>query len=370
MPKNRKLKTGFTTGTAAAAAAKGALAHICNGKSLSGVNIDFLSEGSIFIPLHTCVLENRSKAVCTVIKDAGDDPDITHKAEIGARVCVYEKNENKNRHNIYIKGGQGVGIVTKPGLEVAKGGPAINSGPRKMIKAAVQDVLKEYNCDLSVDIEIFVPEGEKLAEKTLNKRLGISGGISILGTTGIVRPMSHEAYTATIKAAISVAVAMGQKHVVFTTGRRSEKHAQSYLTHLCEEAFIQIGDFYKMSVEEAADKGIEIITLAVFFGKALKQAQGIEHTHAAKSTLTLNRLSQRVFDITKDKKLAQKVLHANTARHAFDIVCEACSNIIPYVGGLMIASAKKFAQRDVHIQTLIFDYSGGLIFDSDNQQEM
>lgn len=369
MPKDKKLRTGFTTGTAAAAAVKGALIHILKGKALSSVRIDFLSQGSILIPLYSCMLENTSNAVCTVIKDAGDDPDITHKAEIGARVTVDDKHENKKNNTIYITGGTGVGIVTKPGLEVAKGRPAINSGPYNMINAAVKDVLKEYNRYLSVHVEIFVPKGRQLAQKTLNKRLGILGGISILGTTGIVKPMSHDAYTATIKAAISVAVATGQKQVVLTTGRRSEKHAQSYLTHLPEEAFVQIGDFFKMSLEEAAYKGIEIITLAVFFGKALKQAQGIPHTHAAKSTLTLNQLSQWVLEITKDQALSQKIMSANTARHAFDFI-GTCSQVISHVGFLMIASAKTFAGRHIHIQSLIFDYNGKIIFDSDKQQEL
>jgi cobalt-precorrin-5B (C1)-methyltransferase len=370
MPQKKKLKTGFTTGTAAAAAAKGALSMLLNKKALSRVKIDFLSEGSILIPLHTCVREHASAAVCTVIKDAGDDPDITHKAVIGARVTVDHNPETQKHGEIRITGGIGVGIVTKPGLEVAKGQPAINSGPRKMITAAVKDVLKEYNCDLSVNVEVFVPEGEKLAKKTLNKRLGILGGISILGTTGIVKPMSHEAYTATIQSAISVAVAMGQKQVVLTTGRRSEKHAQSYLVDLPEEAFIQIGDFFKMSLEEAANKGIEIITLAVFFGKALKQAQGVEHTHASKSTLTLNKLSEWALKITKNDALSQKILSANTARHAFDFINGIYPEIIEHVGRLMIVSAKAFAGSRAHIQSIIFDYNGRLIFDSDTQQEM
>jgi cobalt-precorrin-5B (C1)-methyltransferase len=163
---------------------------------------------------------------------------------------------------------------------------------------------------------------------------------------------------------------MGQKQVVLTTGRRSEKHAQSYLVDLPEEAFIQIGDFFKMSLEEAANKGIEIITLAVFFGKALKQAQQIAHTHASKSTLTLNKLSEWALKITKNDALSQKILSANTARHAFDFINGIYPEIIEHVGRLMIVSAKAFAGSRIHVQSMIFDYNGRLIFDSDTQQEM
>ena len=191
--------------------------------------------------------------------------------------------------------------------------------------------------------EIFVPRGKKLAEKTLNARLGILGGISILGTTGIVRPMSHEAFIATIKSALSVARASGLSRVVLTTGRRSERFSQAHWRRIPPEAFIQIGDFFKLSLAAAAKKGFSHITLAVFFGKALKMAQGVPHTHAAKSSLVLSQLSGWAWEVTKDSGLSEKISAANTARHAFDIIRENHPEVISHVGQQIVKSAKSFA---------------------------
>jgi cobalt-precorrin-5B (C1)-methyltransferase len=364
----KKLRTGFTTGTAAAAATKGALQMILEGKRSSRVRIRLLTGDNIYIPTHRCRLEKDGNAICTVIKDAGDDPDVTHKAEIGARVSFQVSSDShagSKTPNIVINGGEGVGRVTKPGLEVPPGRPAINPGPVKMITQAIHDVLENHSLNGTVETEIFVPEGKKIAEKTLNARLGILGGISILGTTGIVRPMSHDAFIATITSALSVARASGVKEVVLTTGRRSERFAQLLWPKLAEEAFVQIGDFFKMSLEAGAAKGFKQITLAVFFGKALKMAQGVPHTHAAKASLTLDRLADWALNITGNRKLAQHILAANTARHAFDIIGQDYPGVISHVGKQIVKSAQRFAGKDIIIQSIIFDYTGNVVFDSD-----
>jgi cobalt-precorrin-5B (C1)-methyltransferase len=365
--KRKKLRTGFTTGTAAAAAVKGALCLLFEGKVPFEVQIELLTGDHINIPLHTCESEGEKTAKCTVIKDAGDDPDITHQAEIGARVMLLSKeDDNGNKGSLKISGGKGVGKVTKPGLEISPGEPAINPGPRKMITQAAREVFKKHNKNMPVQVEIFVPEGESLAKKTLNERLGILGGISILGTTGIVSPMSHDAYIATIRSSLSVAHAAGLERVIFTTGRRSERFSQALWNQLPEEAFIQIGDFFQMSLDAASKMGFGIITLAVFFGKAVKMAQGVPHTHAAKSSLTMHKLSDWAFEITKNSDFAEKILSANTARHAFDFILREYPAVISHVGNRMVKSAKVFAGQNVHIRGVIFDYSGNVIFDSEN----
>ncbi|CAN2040492.1 Cobalt-precorrin-5B C(1)-methyltransferase [Candidatus Magnetomoraceae bacterium gMMP-15] len=356
----QKLKSGFTTGTAAAAAAKGALFLLLGKKAPLSVKIEFLSGGFVDIALESCFFEKDELTVCTVKKDAGDDPDVTNKAIIGARVMILD---NQNQGKLIITGGQGVGIVTKPGLEISPGQPAINQGPLKMITCAVEDVLNEYQINMPVHVEIFVPEGEKLAKRTLNSRLGILGGISILGTTGIVRPMSHEAYTASIEAALSVAKAVKLDRVVLTTGRRTEKHSQALWDDLPEEAFIQIGDFFKFSMEAASKKNFKSIYLAVFFGKAVKMAQGVPHTHAAKSSLTLHKLSDWSYEVTKDRKFSEEIMAANTARHAFDIIIKEYPEIISHVGKRMTRAAREFASPEVSIHGNIFDYNGNLIFE-------
>lgn len=364
-----KLRTGFTTGTAAAAATKGALIMILENKAPSSVPIKLLTGDTLDIAIHSCVLDRQGEATCTVIKDAGDDPDVTHKAEIGASVKLIDTDsgfsaKHRQQDMVRITGGKGVGRVTKPGLEVPPGEPAINPGPRKMITQAINEIIDKHNVKGPVHVEVFVPAGEKLAEKTLNARLGILGGISILGTTGIVRPMSHDAFIATIQSALSVARASGLDHVIFTTGRRSERFAQAYWSQLPEEAFIQIGDFFKMALESASEKGFKHLTLAVFFGKATKMAQGIPHTHAAKARLTLNKLYEWCLELTRDEKLAQRIQTANTARHAFDIICESHPEIISLVGRKIVRAAQVFAAKTVAIDSVIFNYNGGAVYDS------
>ena len=367
----KKLRSGFTTGTAAAAATKGALCMILAGKRPSSVRIRLLTGADITIAIHSCSLQKSGQAICSVIKDAGDDPDVTHKAEIGAKVTLFnlqKQFETNKKTEIVIQGGEGVGRVTKPGLEVEPGQPAINPGPRKMIVQAVEGVMQEQRVVATVRIEIFVPQGRKLAEKTLNARLGILDGISILGTTGIVRPMSHDAFIATIESALSVARACGLNRVVLTTGRRSERFAQSYWQRIAPEAFIQIGDFFKLSLESAAKRGFSHLILAVFFGKALKMAQGVPHTHAAKSSLTLEKLSEWTLETSKNSELSQKISNANTARHAFFILQEHYPQVISHVGKRIVASAKRFAGEKTKIQSIIFSYDGEVVFDSGNQR--
>jgi cobalt-precorrin-5B (C1)-methyltransferase len=241
---------------------------------------------------------------------------VTNRAIIGARVVLLDQDYDLT---VEILGGEGVGRVTKPGLEVPPGEPAINPGPRRMIGNSVKHVLKKNRQNHAVRVEIFVPDGERLAEKTLNGRLGILGGISILGTTGVVRPMSHEAYTATIFSALSVARASGVKELVLSTGRRSERCAQVFFADISPEGFIQIGDFFSESLKMVVEFGFNKVFMAVFFGKALKMAQGAECTHAAKTRLSLHSLAAWGLEDGCGQEFAGKLATANTAREAFRI---------------------------------------------------
>ena len=394
MTHNKKLKGGFTTGACAAAATRAALHCLIFDEFLDVVNIPSLTHEPIFVPVHRLKILSENRAECLVIKDAGDDPDVTHEAKIGARVewClagqVKKTGVTLQDIDIEIRGGQGVGRVTKPGLEVPPGNPAINSGPVKMIRQAVHHVLEQFtNTCLSrkkdlkkasmaknkicarpfpekIIVEVFVPEGEMLAQKTLNARLGILGGISILGTTGIVKPMSHDAYIATIKSGISVAQAMGDDTLVFTTGRRSERFAMELFPHLREEAFIQTGDFFMASLEAAAASTTKRVIFTVFFGKAVKMAMGFPHTHAAKSELTLQRLARWAAEITGDKVLSEKIGASNTARHAFSYIHPGFPDLISHVGQMIIQSAEKFSHGNIKIDAVIFDFEGNRVFDS------
>jgi len=358
--KEKKLRTGFTTGAAAAASVKGALYLLLQGITKKTVRINFIGNGHTYIKIHKCVID-KDKAICSVIKDAGDDPDVTNKAEIGTYVEIAQGD------SLYITGGEGVGVATKAGLEIEIGEPAITSGPRQMIKTAVNEVIKELeHPPLSIKITIFVPEGKAIAKKTLNSRLGIIGGISILGTTGVVRPMSHEAYIATIKASLSIAKAHNEKTVFFTTGRRSEKYAQKIWSNHYEDAFVQIGDFFKSSLELASEMGFKSIVLVAFFGKALKMAYGIAHTHAAKSDMCLKQLSDWTNDLTNDQDMSFNILNANTARQAFFLIKDKYPQIISKVGIEMKKSGEKFIKSQAIIRSVIIDFDGNIVFDSHN----
>lgn len=361
--KKTRLRTGFTTGAAAAAAAKGALHLLLQGKAPDAVRVDFIGGGHKQITLCSCQIEKkRTQAVATVIKDAGDDPDVTNRAEIGARVTIDRNGEA----GVRILGGPGVGRVTKPGLEIPPGQPAITPGPRQMITTAIKQVLAETDTPpIAITVAVFIVDGERLAKKTLNARLGIVGGLSVLGTTGLVRPMSHEAYTATIASALSVARASGADRVFLTTGRRSERFAQQHWPEAPEEAFIQIGDFFKWSLEKAAAMEFGNIVLTVFFGKAVKMAHGVPHTHAVKADMSLTKLAQWTQETTGNQDLAEQVKSANTARQAFFMLCDDYPAVIARVGEEIVAAAKNFTRPGaINIQAVIFDFNGHIAFDS------
>ena len=363
-PKNkRKLKTGFTTGTAAAAAAKAALACLLTGGRPDRVRVRLLTGEMLSIPVESVRRTADKAAVARVVKDAGDDPDVTHRAVIGARVTLLDKGAG-DPDAVRIEGGPGVGRVTKPGLDVAPGEAAINPGPQRMIREAVADVRRSSGRRCPVSVQVFVPRGEQLARKTLNARLGILGGISILGTTGLVRPMSHEAYRATIRKALDVARAAGVRAPVLTTGRRSERFAQRLRPELPEEAFVQIGDYFAFSLAAAAHRGFDGVGLAVFFGKAVKMARGVPHTHAAKSRQSLAQLADWVRAETGDDRLAEAVRGANTARHAFDMLYPGHVAVIRRVGRQVVAAATRFSKDQLAVHCIMFGFDGQIIFDS------
>ena len=361
--RSTSLRSGFTTGTAAAAATQAAVRFLLGEERPGRVTVRLPDGDELEIPVHDGGMTGDGEAWATVVKDGGDDPDATHRAEIGAKV-TFSDSEARPTSDVTLLGGPGVGRATKPGLEVPPGEPAINPVPREMIRRAAQDALDAFGRIGAITVEIFVPNGEEIARRTLNHRLGIVGGISILGTTGRVRPMSHAAYIATIQSAFSVARATGLDRAVLTTGRRSERHAQSLWPDLSVEAFVQIGDFFQRSLQLAAEAGFEELRLVVFFGKALKMAEGVPHTHAAKSRLVLDRLARWTAQETGDASLAEAVARSNTAREAFFRLQPTAPALFRRVGEAMCASARRFAGEGPGIRCVILDFEGVPIYDS------
>jgi len=304
--KGKPLRSGYTTGACAAAAAQAATMALLKQEVVNQVQVE-LPSTQVSFEVSRCVFD-RSQASCSVIKDAGDDPDVTHGAEIRATVSW------SGEPGIDIRGGEGVGTVTKPGLEIPVGMAAINPVPRQMIEGSVKKVLGSKLDGKGIQVTISVPGGEKLARRTLNPRLGIVGGISILGTTGIVIPYSVNAYTACISQALDVAVACGCRQVVLTTGRRSEKFAQSELA-LADECFIQAGDFIGYSLGECAKRELAKVIVWGMTGKLSKLAAGHLYTNVSDSRVDIGFLAGVAAGCGVPDEMVKALRGAVTANH-------------------------------------------------------
>lgn len=277
-PTNTKtMKTGLTTGACAAACSKAAVISVLGQREVKRVDIDLPGGKKARMKIHSCKW-TKNGATATTIKNAGDDPDVTHGAVIGSTVRFNDTG------GINFLRGEGVGEVTLPGLGIGIGEPAINRTPRKMIAEIIRELFKRNGMDgVGADITVFVPDGEKLAKKTLNSRLGIKGGISIIGTTGIVRPFSSASYVASIIQAVAIAKENGAEKVVASSGGRSEKFLRRRFPELPEWAFIQYGNWIGRLLDAAERNGIQDLTLAMMIGKAVKLAGGDMDTHSGKN---------------------------------------------------------------------------------------
>jgi cobalt-precorrin-5B (C1)-methyltransferase len=270
-----------------------------------------------------------------VVKDAGDDPDVTHGARLTATVRW------RTEPGIELDGGVGVGIVTKPGLGLELGGPAINPVPRAMITQAINEVV-----DLTqrgIQVIISVPDGEKMARKTTNARLGIIGGISILGTTGIVRPFSTASWRASVEQAIAVLAAQGEDTVVLCTGGRTEKGAMKLLPQLPEVCFVEVGDFTGAALRRAVEHQLTRIIFVGMAGKLTKLAAGVLMTHYTRSKVSTDLLKDITLATGGDRDLAERVANANTARHAAELWDEA--GLLPAAGRELCARAARVLRR-------------------------
>lgn len=271
------LRDGFTTGTCATAAAKSGLMAIIHQKHTAAVKVHLPIDKILEIPIHHCEF-TESTANCSVIKDAGDDPDVTNGAEIG---CILKLTQEKE---IQFIAGEGVGTVTLKGLELAIGEPAINPVPRKMITSAIQKLLSDYDLECGVSVTVYVTDGKKIAKRTLNERVGIMNGLSILGTTGIVKPYSASSYIASIEQGIDVAIANKITELVINSGARSEKYLSHKFNHLPEYAFIHYGNWIGETLTKINQCPIEKVSIGIMLGKAVKLAGGITDTHSCVSS--------------------------------------------------------------------------------------
>ncbi|MFQ5954743.1 MAG: cobalt-precorrin-5B (C(1))-methyltransferase [Kiloniellales bacterium] len=280
----RQLKRGWTTGACAAAAARAAYEGLVTGRFPDPVTVRLPGgQRPGFALAETALTSGRASAA--VVKDAGDDPDVTHRAVVRVSVAPGQPGSG-----VGFRAGEGVGTVTRPGLAVPVGEPAINPGPRQMIREAIQDAAEALDADADVEVTIGVDGGEALARKTTNGRLGIVGGLSILGTTGIVIPYSCSSWIASIHQGIDVARATGQAHLVAATGSTSERAVQR-LYGLPDEALIDMGDFVGATLKYLRRHPVKRLTIAGGFAKLSKLAAGHKDLHSARSQVDVDRLA-------------------------------------------------------------------------------
>ncbi|MFQ5440873.1 MAG: cobalt-precorrin-5B (C(1))-methyltransferase [Nitrosopumilus sp.] len=350
-----KLRTGYTTGSSATAAAKAGLLSIINQKKTDSITIQLPKGDSIEILVHSCDF-NSDNARCSVIKDGGDDPDVTHGAEIIVELSFTEKiNE------IEIDGGEGVGIVTKPGLGLEINKPAINPTPKKMIIENLREIGEKILEKKGIRVVISVPKGKELGPKTDNPRIGIKNGISILGTSGIVIPFSTASYAASIRQNLDVAVAMGNDIVVLTTGGRSEDFAKK-IVDLPEHCFVQMGDFSGYTIQQCSRKNIKRAYVVGFIGKLAKMAAGVKQTHVKGSKVDMNFLASLAKKSNANETIIENIKKANTARHVSEIIQE--NNVEGFFDLIVNETYKhmrKHSEEKVPIDVILFDFDGNIL---------
>lgn len=315
------LKTGYTTGTCATGATKSALMTLLTGEINDIVRIGLPNGESITIAIESTHIDE-DRVSCTVIKDAGDDPDVTHLKEIVSTVCF-----NDSHRGVKFLRGKGVGVVTLPGLGLEIGEPAINKTPRNMIRREIHKVKRHYPDKMpnspdkiGIDVTISVPEGEKLARNTFNPRLGIEGGISIIGTSGIVKPFSKDAFVASIRKEMQVAKALGSERVVLNSGAKSEKYIKAQYPTLPSQSFIHFGNFVGESIQIASDLEFKNLTLGIMIGKAVKLADGHLDTHSKKVVMNKDFIINLAKKTNCNEKTLEAIKDIKLARQLWEIV--------------------------------------------------
>ncbi len=362
-PRNKRgARTGYTTGTNAAAAAKAATLALLTGRWPEQVTVTLpIGETTAMRPVEQRMGEGW--AFCCTVKDAGDDPDVTHGALICARACLTDEP------GIAIKGGPGVGVVTRPGLGLPVGEPAINPVPRRQIHQNVADAVSQVRPEglaflerRGIEVTISVPAGEELAKKTLNPRLGIVGGISILGTTGKVYPYSTSAWRASVVQAVEVAARNGLDHLVLTTGGRSERFAMRLFPHLPELAFVQMSVFTGAALKTCVREDVRRVTLVGMIGKLIKTAQGHMTTHVAGNQVDFAFLADLCRRAGAPSSLVGAVAAANTGRHVLEL-CQAAGVMAPVIRVVELAAdaCADFVARQggtMRLDVLLVDFDG------------
>ena len=350
LPEFFPLHSGLTTGTCATAAAVAATIRLTKGETPEEVPVILPNGETIQVP----VTYGDDYASC--FKEAGDDPDITNGIEVRAKViasdnrgqtrthlsCEEKEVRNSPRQSVAIYGGEGVGTITLPGFDYPPGSPAINKAPREMIKRNLETILSPLTSHLSpLRITISVPNGAEIAKRTFNPRLGIEGGISIIGVSGIVKPFSEEAFIDSIRKCMTIAQASGTDRVVINSGGKSERFVKALYPDLPRQAFVEYGNYIGETLKMAHELRFRNVTLGVMLGKAVKLAAGHLDTHSRKTTMDLDFIQQMlqesgitidISNITLARELWERIPPTQLEAFAHTVIrhcADYCNPLLP-----------------------------------------
>ena len=355
------MRTGYTTGSCAAAAAKAATLTLLTNQSVSEVTIHLPVGRDVTLAIHRCEWVGDDRVVCSVIKDGGDDPDVTH----GAEICV-TVSRNPESAGLRITRGPGVGLVTRPGTGIEVGEPAVTRVPRRMMAESVGEAAQSQGlpADAGFIAEVSVPDGEAIAEKTTNSRLGVLGGISILGSTGVVQPFSTAAWRASVHLAVDVAATNGLSHLVLSTGTRSEEFSRHRLD-LPDMAYIEAGIFSGPSLKRCVMRKIERATHVGMVGKFSKMAMGYFVTHVAGNRVDTEFLAKLAAQCGASAAVQREIREASSARHFQEIAqANGLLAVFPIMCQMVCDESHKLLGDDADsliVDAMCFDFEGALL---------
>jgi cobalt-precorrin-5B (C1)-methyltransferase len=352
------LRRGWTTGACAAAATRAAYTALLSGAFPDPVEIALPNGERPSFALAKQEL-GRDRAAAGIVKDAGDDPDVTHGALVLARV-----RRLPGKRGVAFVAGEGVGTVTREGLGLAVGEAAINPVPRRMMEEAVADIARRFGASGDVEIEISIPGGKKMARRTMNGRLGIVGGLSILGTSGIVVPFSCSSWIYAIRRGIDIARAAGIEHVAGCTGSASEKAVMAF-HGLSEQALIDMGDFAGGMLKYLRDCPLPRLTIAGGFAKIAKLAAGYLDLHSGRSQVDFEGLAEMAAELGADPALQSRIRSANTARQVLRLCIESRIPLGDAIARRARGVAVGLLSGETAVEVLIFDRDGVLVGRSD-----
>ena len=355
------MRTGYTTGSCAAAAAKAAVTTLLTGQPTGDVTIHLPVGQDAAFHIHRCEWVDDQRVLCSVIKDGGDDPDATH----GAEICV-TVNRAPDQSGLKITGGPGVGTVTRPGTGIEVGEPAVTRVPRRMMAESVSAAAQSAGLDAEAGFvaQVAVTGGEEIALKTTNARLGVLGGISILGSTGVVQPFSTAAWRASVHLAVDVAATNGLDHVVLSTGTRSEEYSRRHLD-LPDMAYIEAGIFSGPSMKRCVMRNIQRATHVGMVGKFSKMAMGYFVTHVAGNQVDTNFLAELAAECGATPEVQEEIRSASSARH-FQEIAQAndLMQVIPIMCQMVCDESRKLLGDDagsIIVDSMCFDFDGALL---------